>query len=64
MEQYEGKVKVVRTGKYAHACYEWDEMLIDEGDPEFESCLCFRDDPEAQAIQDKMAGDRLNVTQS
>ncbi len=23
-----------------HFCYEWDEMLIDEGCPEFEVCNC------------------------
>jgi len=29
-----------RCGIYAHFCYEWDEMLIDENDPEFETCSC------------------------
>jgi hypothetical protein len=30
------------TGKFAHQCYEWDGMAIDETMPEFESCLCFK----------------------
>jgi hypothetical protein len=34
-----------RKGRYAHYCYEWDEMLIDENDPEFESCLCGMPNP-------------------
>ena len=29
-----------RKGKYAHLCYDWDEMLIDEHDSEFSSCSC------------------------
>ena len=29
-----------RNGIFAHYCYEWDEMLIDETDPEFATCLC------------------------
>ena len=31
---------VIRTGKYAHFCYEYDELLIDENDAEFSTCLC------------------------
>lgn len=31
---------IVRSGLYAHFCYDWDEMLIDEHDPEFEYCIC------------------------
>ena len=34
-----------RQGKYAHYCYEWDELLIDEHDPEFEACLCGMPNP-------------------
>lgn len=33
---------VQRSGKMAHNCYEWDEMLIDETDPEYDACLCGR----------------------
>ena len=29
-----------RSGKFAHYCYDYDEMLIDENDPEFQTCLC------------------------
>lgn len=31
-----------------HYCPDWDYMLIDEGDPEFESCLCFFGDEEVR----------------
>jgi hypothetical protein len=24
-----------------HFCTEWDGLVIEEGDPEFEACLCF-----------------------
>ena len=33
------------TGKFKHFCLEWDGMAIDETCPEFESCLCFKDEP-------------------
>lgn len=26
---------------YIHFCSDWDELVIEEGDPEFESCNCF-----------------------
>lgn len=29
------------TGIYAHWCYEWDEMPVDETTPEFECCSCY-----------------------
>lgn len=35
----------VRSGLYTHYCYEWDEMLIDENDPEFAVCLCGMPNP-------------------
>jgi hypothetical protein len=38
-------LNVIRSGKYAHYCYEWDEMLIDEHDPEFEACNCGKPNP-------------------
>lgn len=41
-----------RSGKYAHFCYEWDELLIDESDPEIETCCCYRDDKEFERIQE------------
>lgn len=31
------------TGKQKHLCVEWDGLAIDEGSPEFEACLCFKD---------------------
>jgi hypothetical protein len=34
-----------RNGLYAHFCYEYDEMLIDENDPEFVNCLCGMPNP-------------------
>ena len=30
----------IRKGKYAHFCFYHDELLIDENDQEFSSCLC------------------------
>lgn len=35
-----GPLTKSRHGKYAHYCYDWDELLIDENDPEFEVCNC------------------------
>ena len=35
----DGRV-VVRKGRFAHFCYDWDDALIDETDSEFESCGC------------------------
>ena len=29
--------------KFKHACPEWDGLVIDKGDPEFDACLCFRE---------------------
>ena len=26
---------------YLHWCHEWDGMLIDDSDPEFDCCLCY-----------------------
>ena len=34
-----------RTGKYAHLCYDCDELLIDETDPEFACCTCGMPNP-------------------
>lgn len=31
----------ILTGKFAHFCFDWDEMTVDETTPcEFESCHC------------------------
>lgn len=49
-----------RIGKYAHFCYDWDEWLISEEDPEFESCTHFPDDPVARGIQNAMWIARLD----
>ena len=45
--------RITRSGKYAHFCNEWDDMLIDENDPEFEACHCFSGDPEATVIREQ-----------
>jgi hypothetical protein len=37
-EHWHGKVL---TGRYAHYCYEWDDLPVDETCPEFECCICF-----------------------
>lgn len=29
------------SGTRLHFCYDWDGLLIDETDPEYESCGCF-----------------------
>lgn len=35
----------VLLGKYAHYCYDWDCLPVDETTPEWDSCACFpRDD--------------------
>ncbi len=39
------KEVITRSGKYAHFCYEWDDMLIDETDKEFEVCQCGKPNP-------------------
>ena len=31
----------VLTGKFAHYCWEWDGLPVDETCKEFEVCLCF-----------------------
>jgi len=28
------------AGGFLHFCIEWDDLLIDQTDPEFESCTC------------------------
>ena len=33
--------EIHRWKPYLHWCREWDGLLIDKGDPEFEACLCF-----------------------
>lgn len=35
-----GPITKMRHGRYAHYCYSWDELLIDEGDEEFKVCEC------------------------
>ena len=37
------------TGKYAHYCWEWDGLRIDETCAEFFHCTCF---PETKEIAD------------
>ncbi len=54
---------VVRDGKFAHFCSEWDGSLIDETDPEFEVCCCEWNElrEEAHRIQDSMWDSRLKA---
>lgn len=33
----------VLTGKYAHWCYDWDGLPVDETCKEFECCNCYPD---------------------
>ena len=41
IDEYTESGHCIRTGKYAHHCYDWDEMLIDETDEhEFSICRC------------------------
>jgi hypothetical protein len=38
----ESEYKEIRRQRpFLHWCYEWDGMLIDKNDPEFEVCTCF-----------------------
>ena len=37
------------TGLHAHACPDWDYLVIDETCSEFEYCLCYRDKPTTEA---------------
>ena len=52
---------VIREGKFAHFCLEWDDALIDESDSEFEVCTCDWKELsyEAQRIQDALWDRRL-----
>jgi hypothetical protein len=36
----------VLTGTYAHYCYDWDFLPVDETTPEFSCCCCFSRDAE------------------
>jgi len=38
--RFHGRVLV---GKYAHWCYDWDELPIDETCEEFKCCNCYPD---------------------
>ena len=57
-----GKV-VIRKGKFAHFCEDWDSALIDETDVEFEVCTCNwkKLQDEADKIQDAMWDARLRA---
>lgn len=37
-QKYHGRVL---TGNYAHYCYDWDSLPIDESLPEWETCICY-----------------------
>lgn len=38
------RVAALHPPKYAHECPEWDGLRIDEYDPEFNACLCYREE--------------------
>lgn len=42
----------VLTGKYAHCCYQWDDLPIDEDCAEFEYCVCIIKDANGNIIRD------------
>lgn len=42
-EKY-GGVGFILTGKFAHWCWEWDGLPIDETVPEFRCCPCYTDE--------------------
>ena len=37
---------VVLTGKYAHWCWDWDDLPVDETTPEWYYCSCWDSEPE------------------
>lgn len=51
----------VLTGKFAHWCYDWDFLPVDETCDEFTSCHDV-DDPEANAIRERMREERSDET--
>ena len=34
--------QLVELNPTYHYCYEWDELLISDKDPEFSVCMCFK----------------------
>lgn len=49
-KKWRGKVL---TGKYAHWCYDWDALPVDETCIEFSSCGCFEPSDEIVEIKRK-----------
>jgi hypothetical protein len=47
-----------RSGELAHFCRDWDFILIDETDPEFECCTCYAT-PEGAAYSAFWAAKRI-----
>lgn len=41
-------IGITLTGKYAHWCFEWDGLPVDETSNEFASCSCTWGGPEGE----------------
>ena len=39
------------TGTYAHYCYDWDMLPVDESTPEYQGCTCFSRHEEASQLR-------------
>jgi hypothetical protein len=42
--------EIRRWKPFLHWCFAWDLLLVDRGDPEFESCTCFTRDKSGNPI--------------
>ena len=38
------RLRRINPPKFKHFCVEWDELEIDEYDPEFSACTCYREE--------------------
>lgn len=48
----------VLTGKFAHWCWDWDQLPIDETCREFEVCCCYKD---AAKTSEELLEKKLNI---
>lgn len=51
----------VLNGKFAHWCYEWDGLPVDETTDEFSVCLCFRCDGKDCPDPDQCTKDQAEI---